>query len=66
MDGGDWQATVDGVAKNRTQLSDFTSTIPLPQLYIFCYSLNFTESLEDPKLRAHFISIFKKIVRLKT
>ena len=25
MDGGDWWATVHGVAKSRTQLSDFTS-----------------------------------------
>ena len=25
MDGGAWQATVHGVAKSRTQLSDFTS-----------------------------------------
>ena len=24
MDGGDWKATVHGVAKSRTQLSDFT------------------------------------------
>ena len=26
MDGGAWQAAVHGVAKNRTQLSDFTFT----------------------------------------
>ena len=26
MDGGIWQATVHGVAKSRTRLSDFTST----------------------------------------
>ena len=26
MDGGAWQATVHGVAKSRTQLSDFTFT----------------------------------------
>ena len=27
MDGGAWQATVHGVAKSRTQLSDFTFTL---------------------------------------
>ena len=27
MDGGDWLATVHGVAKSRTRLSDFTITI---------------------------------------
>ena len=26
MDGGPWQATVHGVAKSQTRLSDFTST----------------------------------------
>ena len=52
-------------SQSQTRLSAFTSTIPL-QLHVFCCSLNFTESLEHPKLRAHFISIFKKIVRLKT
>ena len=31
MDGGAWQATVQGVAKSRTRLSDFTFTF---QLYI--------------------------------
>ena len=29
MDGGAWRATVHGVAKSRTQLSDFTSCITL-------------------------------------
>ena len=28
MDGGDWWATVYGVAKSRTRLSDFTSLLP--------------------------------------
>ena len=28
MDGGAWWATVDGVAKSRTRLSDFTFTFP--------------------------------------
>ena len=35
MDGGSWQATVNGVAKSRTRLSDFTFTfIFMPQLKI--------------------------------
>ena len=29
MDGGAWQATVHGVAKSQTQLSDFTHTVGL-------------------------------------
>ena len=32
MDGGAWQATVHGVAKSRTQLSDFTFTFHLHAL----------------------------------
>ena len=36
MDGGAWWATVHGVAKSRTRLSDFTSKNPLrPPLTIF-------------------------------
>ena len=31
MDGGAWQATVHGVAKSQTQLSDFTSLQQWPQ-----------------------------------
>ena len=30
MDGGDWQATVHGVAKSRTQRSDFTFILSFP------------------------------------
>ena len=32
MDGGAWWATVHGVAKNRTRLSDFTFTFHSPAL----------------------------------
>ena len=32
MDGGAWWATVHGVAKSRTQLSDFTFTLHFPAL----------------------------------
>ena len=32
MDGGDWWAAVHGVAKGRTQLSDFTFTFHFPAL----------------------------------
>ena len=32
MDGGAWWAIVDGVAKSRTQLSDFTFTFPFRAL----------------------------------
>ena len=32
MDGGAWWATVHGVAKSRTQLSDFTFTVHLHAL----------------------------------
>ena len=32
MDGGGWQAAVPGVAKSRTQLSDFTFTFPFHAL----------------------------------
>ena len=32
MDGGAWQATVHGVAKSRTRLSDFTFTFPFHAL----------------------------------
>ena len=36
MDGGPWEATVHGVAKSRTRLSDFTiaSLENLVQLYV--------------------------------
>ena len=34
MDGGAWKAAVHGVAKSRTQLSDFTFTI---HIYIYIY-----------------------------
>ena len=34
MDGGAWWAAVHGVAKSRTQLSDFTSLISLPSYFI--------------------------------
>ena len=30
MDGGAWWATVHGVSKNQTRLSDFTFTFPFP------------------------------------
>ena len=33
MDGGAWWATVHGVAKSRTRLSDFTFTFHLYNLY---------------------------------
>ena len=50
MDGGAWWATVQGVAKNRTRLSDFTFTFNV------AYSgqeLSFTpESLQDLHERA--------------
>ena len=32
MDGGAWQATVHGVTKNWTQLSDFTYTVVLEKI----------------------------------
>ena len=32
MDGGEWLATVHGVTKNRTRLSDFTITITIEGL----------------------------------
>ena len=32
MDGGSWQAAVQGVAKSRTRLSDFTFTFCFPAL----------------------------------
>ena len=32
MDGGAWWATVHGVAKSQTQLSDFTFTLPFHAL----------------------------------
>ena len=32
MDGGSWQAAVQGVAKSQTQLSDFTFTFHFPEL----------------------------------
>ena len=32
MDGGYWQAAVQGVAKSRTRLSDFTFTFHFPAL----------------------------------
>ena len=32
MDGGAWWATVPGVAKSRTRLSDFTFTVHFPAL----------------------------------
>ena len=32
MDGGAWRATVHGVAKSRTRLSDFTFTLHFPAL----------------------------------
>jgi len=32
MDGGSWQAAVQGVANSRTQLSDFTFTFQFPAL----------------------------------
>ena len=32
MDGGAWLAVVDGVAKTRTRLSDFTFTFHFPEL----------------------------------
>ena len=31
IDGGDWWATVHGVARSQTRLSDFTFTFPLPR-----------------------------------
>ena len=34
MDGGAWQATVHGVAKSRTRLSDFTFTFHFSLSYI--------------------------------
>ena len=35
MDGGAWWATVHGVAKSRTQLSDFTFTLGFSAVYAF-------------------------------
>ena len=32
MDGGAWKAAVQGVAKSRTRLSDFTFTLHFPEL----------------------------------
>ena len=44
MDGGAWRATVHGVAKSRTQLSDF--------IFTFMCSLQLTSKM------AHFPSLF--------
>ena len=35
MDGGAWQAAVQGVAKNETGLSDSTTTIPFRSIHGF-------------------------------
>ena len=45
MDGGAWQATVHGVAKSRTRLSDFTS---LPCLFLALGTVSGTQC-NDPK-----------------
>ena len=37
MDRGAWWATVHGVAKSQTQLSDFTHSFSNKQIYIFIY-----------------------------
>ena len=42
MDGGAWWATVHGVAKSQTQLSDFTSGQIQPAAY-FCITCNLNE-----------------------
>ena len=38
MDGGAWQATVHGVSKSQTRLSDFTSSFPQIARLLHCYS----------------------------
>ena len=39
MDGGAWWATVLGVAKSRTRLSDFTSLTESPYINILCFKI---------------------------
>ena len=48
MDGGAWWATVHGVAKSRTRLSDFTFTLVTKQQYnesifLVCSFISFTQ-----------------------
>ena len=42
MDGGDWLATVHGVAKSRTRLSDFTITILYIYICIWKINISYT------------------------
>ena len=41
MDGGAWQATVHGVAKNQTRLSDFTFIFHFHMVYPHGFVLNY-------------------------
>ena len=47
MDRGAWQATVHGVPKSRTQLSDFTFTLTLQRLSTFVFHFIFTKALSS-------------------
>ena len=49
MDGGTWWATVHGVAKSRTRLSDFTFTFTFKSLQMVIAAMKFKDacSLEE-------------------
>ena len=61
MDGGAWWATVHGVAKSRTQLSDFTS---VDILYIIDVNIKYYKSIYNNNIYIYMRSTLKWLLLL--
>ena len=52
MDGGAWQATIHGIAKSQTQLSDFTFTSPHLWASLVAQTVNCLPKMRETQVRS--------------